>query len=224
MKTTARVLLAAILLSIGLSGCASYTLKPFVSDSAWPPSRGASGSVIGVRVHGETLLNDEQEGASLRDLRRWQEQTVRAYAESGLFTKVTTGSLDVNPETGAFVDPEVGMENIDIRADVYITDKQRANWMMAVITGVTAYIIPSRVTDDITIKTTVRDNNGKVLGEFMTSDSVITWQQIFLVFAMPFSCPPSVENQAIFDLNRLALIQMDNKGILTPKPERKKTP
>ena len=229
MKTIHRICLVAAVLSMGLAGCASYPLEPFRSDSAWPPGRGAGGSVIGVRVYGETFLNDVEQGTNLRDLRLWQEQTVRAYRESGLFAEVKTGSMDVDQKTGAFVDPEAGMENIGLRADVHILDKQQASWTMSIITGVTAYIIPSRVTSDITIKTTIRDNKGKVVGEFTTSNSVIMWQQLFLLVVMPFDYPPTVEKQAIFDLNRLALIQANDKGILapqaaTPKPEPNKKP
>ncbi len=92
---------------------------------------------------------------------------------------------------------------------------------MSVVTGLTLYIVPSKITSDFTVKTTIRDNGGKVLGEFTTTDSVLTWQQIFLVFVMPFSYPRSVEEQAIFDLNRAALIEMSNKRILVPKPAKK---
>lgn len=221
MKAIGRLLLVAALLSVGLVGCASYPLEPFHSDSAWPPGRGTGGSVIGVRVYGDTLLNDVEEGTPLRDLRIWQEQTVRAYRESGLFAEVKAGSMDVDQETGALVDPEAGMENIDLRADVHIVDSQHASWTMAIITGATAYIIPSRVVRDITIKTTIRDNGGKILGEFTTSNSVILWQQLFLVVVMPFNYPSTVDKQAIFDLNRLTLIQASDEGALAPKPAAK---
>lgn len=217
MKTSHRVFLVAAALSLGLSGCASYSVEPFHPGAAWPPGRGAGGRVIGVRVHGETFLNDKEEGTSLKDWRIWQDRTLRAYRESGLFAKVEAASMDVDPKTGAFVDPEAGIEGTDLRADVRIVDRQRVNWTMAIITGVTAYIIPSKVTSDLTVKTTIRDNKGQVLGEFTTSNTTDLWQQLFLLTVMPFHYPPSVERQRIFDLNRATLMQVDNKGILVPK-------
>jgi hypothetical protein len=221
MKTSLGICLATAALAVGLSGCAAHTMKPFDSHSAWPPGQGAAVSVIGVRVYGETFLNDREEGLSLADLRLWQEQTAKAYGESGLFAGVESSSIEADPETGVPVGSDAGIGDVDLHADVQIIERQQVNWTMAVITGVTAYIIPSKVTSDVTVKTTIRDNKGKVLGEFTTSNSVVTWQQIVLIVAMPFQYPSTVERQAIFDLNRLALIEMNDKGVLVPAPAAK---
>ena len=221
MKANLRICLGAAILAIGVSGCASHTLEPFAYNSAWPPGQGAGTRKIGVRVYGETFVNEEEKGLSLPALRLWLEQTAKAYDESGLFAGVECTSIKADPETGIPVGSDDGIGNVDLHADVQIIERQRVNWTMAVLTGLTVYIIPSRVTSDVTVKTTVRDNKGKVLGEFTTSNSVITWQQIFLVAVMPFSYPPTVEKQAIFDLNRLALIEMNDKGVLVPTPPAK---
>jgi len=211
------MLAVVALLSLGLSGCASFAVEPFHPDGPWPPERGAAGLVIGVRVHGETFVNDVEQGTSLRNLRMWRDQTLEAYRESGLFADIKAASMAVDPETGAFIDPEAGLEGVDIRADVEIVERQEANWWMIVLTGATAYIVPSKVTTDFAVKTTIRDGNGKVLGVCESSNTTVIWQQLFLVIMTPFSWPASVERQTIFDLNRAALLKAADKGVLEPK-------
>jgi len=217
MRRLHGMLAVVALLSLGISGCASFTVEPFHPGGAWPPGRGAAGPVIGVRVHGETFLNDVEQGTSLKNLRMWREQTLRAYRESGLFAGVKAASMEIDPETGAFIDPEAGLAGVEIRADVEIVERQEANWWLMVITGVTAYIVPSKMTTDFAVKTTIRDNKGEVLGVFESSNTVVVWQQLCLVVVAPFNWSASVERETIFDLSRAALIDGAEKGVLAAK-------
>ena len=210
------VVLAAV--ALGLSGCASHAVGPFNPGDRWPPgAANAPGAVIGVRIYAETYLNGREEGTSLRSLNLWSEETVRAYEESALFRAVKAGSIEADPKTGALVDPEAGLEGVDIRADVRLVERQKANWVMSLLTGVTAFIIPSKVTSDFDVKTTFRDKTGKVLGVVETTNAADTWQQLFLVVVMPWYYPTSVEREVIFDLNRAAIIEAGGKGIFAAK-------
>ncbi len=210
-------LLVTGLLGLCLAGCASFVVEPFRGGESWPVGGGTSGPVIGVRVHAETFLNDVEEGTALFDLRKWHKQTLAAYEQSGAFSEVKGASIEADPDTGMLIDPEAGLGGIDIRADVQIVERQSASWPMQLITGLTAYIIPSRVSIDFEVKTTFRDNKGQVLGVIERTNTVVIWQQIFLVVVQPFHHPPVVENEAIFNLSRVALIEAHQKGILTRK-------
>ncbi len=53
-----------------------------------------------------------------------------------------------------------------------------------------------------------------MLGVVTKSEKVTLWQQIFLIFVMPFNFLPSVVGQTFEDLHRATLLEAQAKGIL----------
>jgi hypothetical protein len=78
----------------------------------------------------------------------------------------------------------------------------------------TLYVLPSSASDHLTIRTTFRNGEGDVLGETTMTETVTLWQQLFLVFVMPFKFPPTVTNETIDDLFRASLVEAASKGYL----------
>lgn len=194
-------------------GCASYREGGLLPVKAWPPVPGQGGRSVGIVFRTDVTLNGEPQGASLKQVKRWQEQIVRAYVDSGLFSDVQAGSLEVDPASGLFLDPEAGITGTDLRVEITLADRTTVNWTWSVITGLTVYIIPSRVTDEFVVHTTVSNDQGDVLAQFEESETVYMWQNLFLIPAMPFSYPLSVERETMYDLNRATIVEACSEGV-----------
>jgi hypothetical protein len=180
-----------------LGGCASRRQWDQLPVRAWPPRAGAAARSISIAVTAESTLNGEPIGITGRELESWTAQTLRAYENSGLFSTVKAAPAAT-----------------DLQARVRIFDHQEANWVMNTVTGLTAFLVPSRITDEFVVRTTLADSTGKELGSFETRERTELWQQLFLVFATPFAWPPAVEREVVYDLNRAVLVQACRAGAL----------
>ncbi|MGH8592055.1 MAG: hypothetical protein ACREXX_22905, partial [Gammaproteobacteria bacterium] len=123
-------------------------------------------------------MNDEQKDVNVNFLEVWRTEVIRAYETSGLFAAVKSGT-----------DPA------DIYADVKIIDKGEASMGMAVLTGLTLYLIPSKAHECFTMKTTYKDKNGTALGSADKMECFDFWQQLFLLPAM---CKRSINPILLF--------------------------
>jgi len=210
-RQSATVLLAALCALV--SGCASYREGELLPVKSWPPMPGQGGRSVGIVFRADVMLNGEEQGASLKQFTRWQEEVVRAYVESDLFSDVRAGSLEIDPESGVFVDREAGIGGTDLRVEITLTDRMTVNWTWSIITGLTVYIIPSRAADEFVLYTIVRNDQGDILAEFEESETVYLWQHLFLIPAMAFSYPSSVERETVYDLNRSAIVKACSNGV-----------
>jgi len=125
-----------------------------------------------------------------RDLTRW------TYRDSKLFAAV--------------LDPgQVG----DLRAEVEITDVGTRKRALVWLSNLTLGLVPVRSSARLKIHTDFKGPDGTVLGSFESSDSVIQWRQLFLVFAMPFFSSNAAIDM-IVDLNRATLAQAHAADVL----------
>jgi hypothetical protein len=106
-----------------------------------------------------TFNGSQLEGAAVL-LDKFAEQTMSIYVESGLFSEVRRGG-----------------GSADIMADVKIVRAEEGSVGMAVLTGLTLYLVPSKSTVTTTVKTSFRDVDGNTLGTFEKSEAVNVWQQ-----------------------------------------------
>jgi hypothetical protein len=190
------VLIVPFVLLAFFAGCAAFREGnvPRVKG----PSRGAMEGqrTISLEVQGAVILSGKIYQTHPKTMKDWRKQTVKAYEDSGMFLEVTDGADDA-----------------DFHAEVMIVDRGKPNAFLAFITGLTLYVIPSKATDEFTVKTTISDRDGKTVGTFEKSETVSLWQQLFLVFAMPFNWPSSVAKEALYDLNRATISDAHAHGI-----------
>lgn len=77
------------------------------------------------------------------------------------------------------------------------------------LTGFTLYIIPSSASDSYQVTTTYRDANANVITKTDGHLKHTLWQQLFLVFAMPFTRDQS--DEIFYDLARDSVIEASSK-------------
>lgn len=196
MKTKTYLnILSAFLLSFSL-GCVVFRAGQLPSGSFGPPESKASKS-ISVIVSGKAIVNGKDVDVPPSFLAVWQEQTAKAYKDSGLFSDVKEGVAET-----------------DLRAEVQITDQAKASSVLAFFTALTLFIIPSYGTDELFVKTTIKDRNATKVGTFEKSETLRVWTQFFLIIAMPFNSPRSVVRGTIYDLNRVIINEAHAKGAL----------
>lgn len=179
-----------------LSGCASFRDGANPPITAWPPQGSPKTKTIALQVSGHAIVNDEQKDVNVNFLEVWRTETIRAYESSGLFAAVKSGT-----------DPA------DLYADVKITDKGEISIGMAVLTGLTLYLIPSKAHECFTVKTTYKDKNGTVVGSADKSECFDFWQQLFLLPAMFSNFPSTVAKEILVDLNRNTILESRAKGV-----------
>jgi hypothetical protein len=122
-----------------------------------------------------------------------EEQSQKAYMESGLFSKIT-----------------LSKDLADLRAEVeYIEEGSQALASISgFICGFTFGMIPGYVKANIVSVTTFKDQTGKELGTIRQSEAYSFWVQLFLVAVMPFREEPQAIARGIYyDLNRVTLDQ-----------------
>jgi len=183
-------------LCVAASGCASFRSGNLAPISTWPPAPTASKRAIVLAVSGRSIMNGDEEQVDVCDLATWREQAVRAYTDSELFSKVGT-----EPSRGA------------LRVEVTVTDDESHSMLLWWISGLSAWIIPDYGSNEFTVETTLKDPNGRVLGQVRKSEKVNYWEQILMLFATPFACPSCVIEDTLYDLNRATLVEAREKKL-----------
>jgi hypothetical protein len=121
---------------------------------------------------------------------------LKAYRDSGLFSQVSSG-----------------LGTTDLRAEVRFVDNGHGSLAMAFLTGLTLYLIPSSATDELTVKTTIKDANGNLLGSFEKAESITQWQELFMVFAMAGHSADTVSKSTVYDLHRATITEAHANGL-----------
>jgi len=84
------------------------------------------------------------------------------------------------------------------------------------IAGLSGTIIPCRLTDEFTWKTTFKDGAGAVRGVVELRETYVVWYQLFLVFALLSESPETTFDQMLHDLSRATLVEAMKAGYLKP--------
>lgn len=198
MKPKKRSLLYLVLAFLFvISGCAAFR-EGNVPRARMPAERATDKQPsIAIQMSGAVILDSKIYQAHPKAMKTWTSQTIKAYEESGRFSEVTQGG-----------------SGTDLHAEVVIVDRGNPNRFFAFITGLTLYIIPSKASDEFTVKTTISDEKGNIFGAFEKSETVTLWQQLLLVLAMPFNWPESVAREALYDLNHATIKEAYGLGML----------
>ena len=173
-----------------LNGCAAFRGGGTEAPRSWPTSKRADRPSISLLVSGEALINGEMRDVPQQTIAAWEQVAEKAYRESGVFSDVKMGAADT-----------------DLRAEIYMLDRGEASIPMALLSGITLTLIPTKAEDEMVMKTTLKNKEGRQLGIYEGKETVSTWIQFFLIFMMPFNSPGSVVQEVLYDLNRATINQ-----------------
>jgi hypothetical protein len=128
-------------------------------------------------------------------LPRFQERVQSVFAESGAFTRYQPGIGGSSHHLKLSLDNH---GNLGLAA------------ASGFISGLTLLIIPGYARDEYTLVAEV-SHGSEVLNRYEYHDSMATWTQILLIFAMPFKFPSTVADQVIDNMiwNLLADLEKD---------------
>jgi hypothetical protein len=138
----------------------------------------------------------------------------RKLAKNSQMLKLQTLIEDVYRESKHFKLVKKTDKNRDLDIDVELKRDGETNMLMALTTAITLYLVPSKTTDNYVL-TTKFIKAGEQIGVISKSETITTWQQIFLILAMPFKYPISVENEMLKDLTRSTIIEAYNENYFT---------
>lgn len=160
-------------LSTALTGCISYSQHQLPVVEAWPPLPAADAAPAHktAYVRFNTLYEfNGQPRASNANLMRFEKTLVQSYEQSERFTRVTSEKVDS-----------------DVYAYVTLRNNEQGNVLAATLTGATLFIIPSTFDNTLTLETLYKDREGKLIGKVSKSETITTWMQLLLIFAVPFN-------------------------------------
>ncbi|MCW5797378.1 MAG: conserved exported protein of unknown function [Nitrospira sp.] len=208
MKPTIALLTAlSLTTSLLLGGCASFRDDNRTSITEWPLKAGEKKPSVNLFVTGQAWVNDDQipaDKVQSNFLGQWRTQAGKAFEESGLFSEVKLGED----------------EPTDVRVDIAIhmhgEYSQTLSFLLGFTFGLSSLVVPQKSTAAFSVTATFTERDGRSLGEFKQSETVATWVQLFLLFAMPFrEGLQATETQVVYDLHRAILQESQHKHVLS---------
>ncbi len=168
MKNLCHALLTGCLLL--LAGCISYSNHELAQVEQWPPAAPAQHKPTAyLKIDSQYLMNDEQQAGGFNQA-GLEKLVLQQYQSSGRFSRVTSAQ-----------------QTSDLYVSVHVSNHERGSFAAAFITGLTLFIIPSTASNELTMQTVFKDASGKVLGSVEKRESITTWMQLLLIFALPFN-------------------------------------
>ncbi|MAZ47162.1 MAG: hypothetical protein CME65_01280 [Halobacteriovoraceae bacterium] len=98
-------------------------------------------------------------------------------------------------------------KNPDLFIDLEIKSEGSGSLNRVILTYATFFLIPSSSETKFSVKAVFKRANGEVIGEITKIDTVEKWQQLFLIFAMPFKYPYVALKDTLVDLNRAVIME-----------------
>jgi len=141
----------------------------------------------------KTYFNEEEKNnqGSLAKQQEFIELTQKTYKKSGLFQIQKRDKKD-----NEFI------------VEISLIHKATSNTNTVIFTWATLFLYPSKSLDEYILKTTIKDNKGNIVFESTKKDSIIMYQQFFMLFAMPFISPYKVEKGLLEQLNRSTIVDV----------------
>jgi hypothetical protein len=138
----------------------------------------------------------------------------RKLAKNSQMLKLQSLIEEVYNESSFFKIVKRSDKKRDYDIEIELKREGETNMLMALTTAITLYLVPSRTTDNYQLDSKIY-KNGEHVGTISRSETITTWQQFFLIFAMPFKYPISVENEMFKDLTRSTIIEAYNESYFT---------
>jgi Short C-terminal domain len=173
MKTLRAMVIIAVFF---LFGCASFSGNVLPKVSSFPTVSEKPSVSVGLSFR--QYINNQPVNLFVKTAEEGlQKKVVERFEKSGLYSSVAPS----NP-------------NSDITVKIDVKDDGSGSMIMAVITGLSLYIIPSSATDTYKVSANVLNNRKGTENKVELEDFVIQWQQILLLPLMPFCLTPVVAN------------------------------
>ncbi|MFK3799704.1 hypothetical protein [Pseudomonas sp. NPDC088444] len=172
MKRTLKTLL--LLVGVSLTGCVSYSQHDLPVVQNWPLPNKEAAAKPSAYIRFTTLhtMNGQQTPGGTNPA-AWEKVFVDNVKQSERFQSVTTDKTE---------------------SDVYVyatlRNQETGSFASAILTGATLYVIPTTFDNKLVLETVYKDRDGKTLGRVEKSETVTTWMQLLLVFALPFNQSP----------------------------------
>jgi hypothetical protein len=165
-----------LMLGVALSGCVSYSQHDLPAVENWPLASKETSTkpTAYLRFTAIHTFNGEQRAGGT-NVGAWEKVLLDAFNQSGRFGRVTTDKVE---------------SNVYVYANV--RNEETGNMGSAILTGITLFVVPSVVHNRLVLETVYKNRDGKVLGRIEKSETVTTWMQLLLVFALPFN--PSADS------------------------------
>lgn len=192
--------LVLVLAILACMSCATFREGNLAPIGNWPPT--ASGNTkhaITVKVATEMSINGTERLPGDVLTRKWHEHIILAYRDSKLFSSVEFG-------------PDA--EQAPVIAHATLRDDGTVSLFMAVLTGLTLYVIPSSATDQFTLTTRFMGVDGNELGVITKTESGTLWQQLFMIFLAPGRSINGVADEILRDLNRATILEAKERGFI----------
>ncbi len=198
-----RYVIILILLATMLSGCASFRDDNRKTITSWPLQHPDSKPSINLNVTGKAWINEKEVPADKVESDyggQWRAQTSKAFEESGLFSAVRLGGTNL----------------AEIQANIQFEQRHRfsetLSFLLGFTFGLSSLVIPQKASTTYMIMASFKDKDGHLIGSSNQSETVSTWMQLFLLFAMPFrDGPETTATAALYDLNRIVLQDIHDK-------------
>lgn len=191
--------LFTLLLLLG-AGCAGFRTSYSGEHYIWPPQLvpGSDRLVLAICrfdvthsfVGPDARLSRDSAYESMREV----------FRTSGLFSEIRSHDLGTP----------------DLKIDVDISVETTQSRVLTQLCAMTLSLIPAWNRDRITVKTTWKDGEGKILGVILERGSVIVWVQTLLLLVAPFAWPSSIAEDEFADLSKATLLEGLKRGYLKP--------
>lgn len=174
MKTIIKAVV--LMLGVSLSGCMSYSQHDLPAVENWPLASKETSTkpTAYLRFTAIHTFNGEQRAGGT-NVGAWEKVLLDAFNQTERFQRVTTDKVES-----------------DVYVYANVRNEETGNMGSAILTGITLFVVPSVVHNRLVLETVYKDRDGKVLGRIEKSETVTTWMQLLLVFALPFN--PSADS------------------------------
>jgi len=186
--------LLAVLFSLSLQGCVTYSHHELTPVQQWPLAQTAKAKPAAyLKVQSEYAVNENRANANT-NIAALEKSLQEEFLSSQRFSKVT---IQEQP------------------ADIYVTatfrNHEEGSMVMAFVSGFTFLVIPTKADNTLSLELTFRDGEGKKLGQVTKQEKLTTWMHLLLVFALPFN---ESTDTFIRQLARSALEDAAGKGLI----------
>jgi hypothetical protein len=111
----------------------------------------------------------------------------------------------------------VSKKDADLVINLDLTIDSTNSMGMTILSAASLFLIPSRAIDKLHLKASFTQN-GEGLENIEKTETLTTWRQSFLIFALPFKLPGSVKAKTLVDLNRSIITDAYLAGYLKQDP------
>ena len=160
--------ISVAIMGIFLSGCASFQGNRLKPVSKFPEIQNKQ--TLDVDFSTSFTINDGRVQAGHEVTRdSFEKRCIKRLKRSGLFKAVSADFPDS-----------------DFKLKVHLHDEGKGSFVMAFLTGLSFYLIPSHATDTYKLRAVLYDREKKKRFEIKLEDSITQWQHISLLLLLPF--------------------------------------